>query len=768
MKLISFLLILFFISISFVSAENNNTQTNEILTDNNNLTTNSFNALQEEISSSKSTLELNKDYAYDEGFDKTGIVINKPITLNGNGITLNGKNTARIFNINADNVTINNIRFVNGFDNSTGGAILCKGSNLIINNCTFINNEVNFEGGAIGIYNINSKILNSYFDSNIAKECAGAIRIKGNGTYFKGNLFTNNLAKEIHGGACYINSNNTIIENNNFTFNYANKSGGGFRLEGDNQLVANNYFQNNTAHGYLGGGCGILGSYVTVTDNIYRYNFAGRDGGGLNLEGSLVEDNGYYNIIKNNLFIGNIVLKYGAGIGTDGQYLTVFNNTLMHNQAGELGGAIRISGAPSNTGNVTYNTMINNYANVSGGGLYIMGNGTFISHNVIINTTAVNVAGGAINIHGNDSAISYNHIENTSCGMSGGAIYWEGNSTKLMNNNITNCKSQKSGGAIRMMGDSITISNNRITDNSAGTIGGAMQIKGDNAVINNNEIISNAAKSSGGAIYIEGDYDTISSNSFMQNRAGKTSSGGAIRLIGDYADVNKNKFEKNSAKTGLSIFASGNFKTLTSNVYVGSSESKEVIWNIVKINTKFVIPTTSFKVTSKTKTLTITLKDAKDRIVKNKKISIKINGKSYTKTTNSKGIVTLKLTFNTVKTYTATLKFAGSSPYNAVTQNVKIKIVKEKTKITAPSKTFKKSAAKKVTVILKSSSNSILKNKKVTLKVNGKTYKATTNKKGQATFKLTLTKKKTFTYTVKFAGDKTYYAVSKNGKITIK
>ncbi|WP_407374058.1 hypothetical protein [Methanobrevibacter sp.] len=57
---------------------------------------------------------------------------------------------------------------------------------------------------------------------------------------------------------------------------------------------------------------------------------------------------------------------------------------------------------------------------------------------------------------------------------------------------------------------------------------------------------------------------------------------------------------------------------------------------------------------------------------------------------------------------------------------------------------------------------------KVTIKVNGKTYKATTNSKGQATFKITkLTKKGKFTALVKFAGNSKYKAVSKKPKISV-
>ena len=62
-----------------------------------------------------------------------------------------------------------------------------------------------------------------------------------------------------------------------------------------------------------------------------------------------------------------------------------------------------------------------------------------------------------------------------------------------------------------------------------------------------------------------------------------------------------------------------------------------------------------------------------------------------------------------------------------------------------------------------------MKNTKVTLKVNGKTYSAKTNSKGQATFKITkLTKKGKFTAIVKYGGSKFYNSKTVKPKITVK
>ena len=61
------------------------------------------------------------------------------------------------------------------------------------------------------------------------------------------------------------------------------------------------------------------------------------------------------------------------------------------------------------------------------------------------------------------------------------------------------------------------------------------------------------------------------------------------------------------------------------------------------------------------------------------------------------------------------------------------------------------------------------KNQVIKIKIGKKTYKAKTNKKGQATFKIKkLTKKGTYKATVQFKGNKTYKAAKKQVKIIVK
>ena len=78
-----------------------------------------------------------------------------------------------------------------------------------------------------------------------------------------------------------------------------------------------------------------------------------------------------------------------------------------------------------------------------------------------------------------------------------------------------------------------------------------------------------------------------------------------------------------------------------------------------------------------------------------------------------------------------------------------------------------KTKTKKYNVILKTNKNKAIKNTKVYLKVNGKTYVAKTNSKGKATFKITkLTKKGKFTAVVTYKGSAYYNKTTKKVKIT--
>ena len=175
------------------------------------------------------------------------------------------------------------------------------------------------------------------------------------------------------------------------------------------------------------------------------------------------------------------------------------------------------------------------------------------------------------------------------------------------------------------------------------------------------------------------------------------------------------------------------------------------------------------------KDLVITLKDEKGEALSGEEVTVDLNG-TKTYTTDENGQVKIATGSLVPNTYNVKISFAGNDYYLGSDATAEVTVQKATPKITASAKTFKfEDKTKKYTVTLKDNNGKALKNTKVTLKVNGKTYTATTNSKGVATFKLSditkgkkLTKKATYNAVISFAGDKYYNKVTKNVKLSVK
>ncbi|WP_304047399.1 Ig-like domain-containing protein [Methanobrevibacter gottschalkii] len=192
--------------------------------------------------------------------------------------------------------------------------------------------------------------------------------------------------------------------------------------------------------------------------------------------------------------------------------------------------------------------------------------------------------------------------------------------------------------------------------------------------------------------------------------------------------------------------------------------------NVIKATPKLTASSKTFNIKTKTKYYSVTLKDNNNKVMKNVKVTLKVNGVTYSTVTDSYGVAKFSLKKLTKKgTYNAYVSYAGNGNYNRVTKTVKI-AVKVTPKITAYSKVFKKSTVtKKYIITLKNELYKVMKYTKVTLKINGKTYSAKTNRYGVAAFKIIkLFKKGRFTAVVNYAGSSYYYAVSKKVIITVR
>ena len=175
------------------------------------------------------------------------------------------------------------------------------------------------------------------------------------------------------------------------------------------------------------------------------------------------------------------------------------------------------------------------------------------------------------------------------------------------------------------------------------------------------------------------------------------------------------------------------------------------------------------------KDLVITLKDEKGEALSGEEVTVDLNG-TKTYTTDENGQVKIATGSLVPNTYNVKISFAGNDYYLGSDATAEVTVKKATPKMTASAKTFTfEDKTKKYTVTLKDNNGNALKNTKVTLKVNGKTYTATTNSKGVATFKLSditkgkkLTKKATYNAVISFAGDKYYNKVTKNVKLSVK
>lgn len=111
------------------------------------------------------------------------------------------------------------------------------------------------------------------------------------------------------------------------------------------------------------------------------------------------------------------------------------------------------------------------------------------------------------------------------------------------------------------------------------------------------------------------------------------------------------------------------------NNYMKSTFSSNLA--VKKAYVKLTAKKKTFKAKVKTKKYTVTLMDNKGRAFKNAKLVLKIKGKTFKATANSKGKATFKIKKFTKKgKFNANIKFAGDKYFNALNKKVQITIKK--------------------------------------------------------------------------------------------
>ena len=252
---------------------------------------------------------------------------------------------------------------------------------------------------------------------------------------------------------------------------------------------------------------------------------------------------------------------------------------------------------------------------------------------------------------------------------------------------------------------------------------------------------------------------------------GNVLAGKTVSIVVGTVDVNLTTNDSGQVSVDVSALTPSSYVAVISfagdTIYDACDVNASVV--VSKVSTSISAPavSTTYNVA---KNLVVTLKDANGNAFANQSVTVKVGSISKTLTTDANGQVSVDVSALTPNTYTATFTYSGDNTTSESTNTAKVVVSKAKPTLTAKKATFKaKKKTKKYSVTLKDNKGKAISKAKITLKVKGKTYKATTNAKGKATLKIKkLTKKGNYKATIKFAGNSFYSAVSKKTKITIK
>ena len=543
---------------------------------------NTFTALNWTINGNdEDIIALEHDYYYNVDYDSAlvnGIVINRNLTINGNGFTVNGSNLARIFQITGDNIvlTLNNITLSNA--NATdyyGGAIYASGDVTVSgSNIIFTGNTADY-GGAIyasGDVTVSGDYIT--FINNTAY-WGGAILVDLGDVTVSGDYITfiNNNAE--YGGAISFPENTAIrgcVIINSGTVSFVNNialCGGAIYSYGYVDIIGDNIqFVNNNAsqHGgaiYSSDCVGIIG------DNIQFVNNSASERGGA------IYSYGYVGIIGDNIqFVNNSASERGGAIIAITLDINASNIIFKNNNAWQ-GGAIFLSPLTEDEGksdviiigdNIQF---VNNTAIYGGSAIYNGAGSNITIENVVFsgnNASAIYIVWGNLNITGS--------VFEDNVGVNGSAIFNNGNlivsgsnftgniasfAAAVYNNNTATLDDvcfrdnvALRGGAVVNMG-TIIITNGNFTDNKGTMAAGALINNGTLTVKGTDFIDNNGAMAGGAIINLEGK-TTLDDVTFSENSA--SISGGAVVNIAEL-EINNSIFKGNDAVQAGAIFNAG-------------------------------------------------------------------------------------------------------------------------------------------------------------------------------------------------------------------
>lgn len=158
------------------------------------------------------------------------------------------------------------------------------------------------------------------------------------------------------------------------------------------------------------------------------------------------------------------------------------------------------------------------------------------------------------------------------------------------------------------------------------------------------------------------------------------------------------------------------------------------------------------------KSIGISLRDLNNTPISNQNLTTNINNANKVVGTDDEGVASLNLNLKP-NAYVLRVVFAGNDIYNPVNKTFKVNVLKLSSSITPVNTTVLKN--KYLYVDLKDNFGKALTNAAVSFKIDGKTYKATTNSEGRAGVKITLNPNAKYSIKISYAGNNYHNSVSK-------
>ena len=391
-------------------------------------------------------------------------VVTTSISVNGNGATIDGTGTVRVFEVDGPggSLSLKDVTITGGSAIDFGGGIANMGGSVTLNHSQVTGNSAQVAGGGIA---------SATFDPSSAAT-----------------LTLNQSSVS--------NNQQTLPPNPDPTMNGGVGGGGILNILG-NVSLNQSQVNGNTAQGFVGGGIAngdyftssSSGSVLTVNGSEVNDNTAPNAGGGgiQNLLGSVTVNNSHVN--------GNTSLN-GGGISSGNQgnpaltaHLSLNNSQVDGNTATAAGGEgppIAAGGIANGSDAVLNNTQVDNNtaSHTSGGGIVNHGtmslNNSEVSNNRAAGSGLVASGGGILSAQGppgtgattltlNNSRVNNNHAGGDGGGIANGVPFpgpmpLPGGALTLHNSQVTGNSASHGGGIFNNAG-TVTLSNTAVTGN---------------------------------------------------------------------------------------------------------------------------------------------------------------------------------------------------------------------------------------------------------------------------------------------------------------